>query len=203
MLRFQPKRPRARLDAVPVLTPADRDYIRADYFTLDELCAGREESPGEIRGLIARELLPAPSYVVEGLEFFPADYFVLPDQAGGPERLREHFDERYRAAGGDETGIEEDWRGYIEGIYGVCLEQVLPETIIRKEALVVSLTGLLERPEPDDPSWRARLRREVWELDALEREFAPDYDRSGRFPRPPTRDRLIRAARERYGALLA
>ena len=188
---------------MPTLTPADRAYIRANYFTLEELCAGRDESPDEVRELIARGLLPAPSYALEGLDFFPADYVVLPDQAGGAKRLRTHFAARYRAAGGDEAGIEEDWRGYIEGIYAVCLEHVLPETIIRKESLVVSLTGLLEQPEPGDASWRARLRREVRELDALEREFAPDYDRSGRFPQPPSRDRLIRAARERYGAVLA
>ena len=42
------------------------------------------------------------------------------------------------------------------------------------------------------------MRREVWELDALEREFAPDYDRGGRFGKPPTRDLLIRQAHDRY-----
>jgi hypothetical protein len=40
---------------------------------------------------------------------------------------------------------------------------------------------------------------ELDELDALERAFAPDYDRNlERFGRPPTRDLLIEAARERF-----
>jgi hypothetical protein len=42
------------------------------------------------------------------------------------------------------------------------------------------------------------LRAQVEELDALEREFAPDYDRSDDQERPPTRDLLVDAAQERY-----
>lgn len=53
-------------------------------------------------------------------------------------------------------------------------------------------------PDPANADWRRQLRREVWELDTLERDFAPDYDRNGRFGRPPTRDVLIAGARERY-----
>jgi hypothetical protein len=51
--------------------------------------------------------------------------------------------------------------------------------------------------------WRRQLRREVWELGTLERDFAPDYDRTGRFGRPPTRDMLIAAARERHPEVFA
>jgi DNA-binding transcriptional ArsR family regulator len=43
----------------------------------------------------------------------------------------------------------------------------------------------------------SRLRRDVDELDALERQFSPDYDRQ-RFERPPSRDLLIKTAHERY-----
>jgi hypothetical protein len=185
--------------ANPAFTEADLRYVRANYFTLEELCADRDETPTEVRELVERGTLPAPSYVLDdGTEMFPADYFVLVDLAGGPAGLREEFDRRHRAAGGDPAELDEDWDGYMDGIYGICLRQVVPETMVRKAQLVNSLTALLAEPRADDESWRARLRREVWELDALEREFSPDYDRSERFPTPPSRDRLVEAARERY-----
>jgi len=185
-------------------TYSERDlaYIRANYFMLEELCADRAATPDDVQTLVAQGVLPAPSYVLEdGIGMFPADYFVLADQAGGPERLHRHFAARHRAAGGDPAALEEDWQGYIDGIYGVCLRSVIPETIVRKSELVASLEHLLADPAPANSEWQRRLRREVWELDALERDFAPEYDRSGRFERPPTRDLLIAAAHDRYPEL--
>ena len=183
---------------------ADQIYIRDNYFTLEELCAGRPETLEAVRKLIRERLLPAPAYVLDdGSEMFPADYFVLVDQAGGHQRLRRYFDSRHRRAGGDPAELEEDWHGYLSGVYSVCLRQVSPETMVRKTQLVASLTELLDDPWPESSDWRARLRRQVWELDGLERKFSPDYDRGGRFPEPPSRDRLIAAARERYPDLFA
>jgi hypothetical protein len=188
----------------PGLTSADIAYIRANYFTLDELCVGRRESADEVDELIEQGMLPAPSYVFDDqTAMFPADYFVLVDQAGGIENLRAHFELRHHGAGGAVAELESDWRGYIEGVYGVCLRYVLPETIVRKGELVDSLSQLLAEPQPDDRRWRARVRRAVCELDVLEREFAPDYDRGARFERPPTRDLLISATRKRYAELFA
>jgi hypothetical protein len=184
---------------VQQLSEADVAYVRHNFRSLQQLCAGRAETPAEVRKLIAGGFLPQPSYVLDdGTEMFPPGYLRLADEAGGPQRLREHFAERYRAAGETSEGFEEEWDGYLSGVYGVCLKDPTPETIVRKTALVESLTTLLDEPQPDDPTWRARLRAEVDELDALEREFSPDYDRGDRFDQPPTRDRLIVAARERY-----
>ena len=181
-----------------LLTAADVAYIRANYLTLDELCAGRDEEPADVRRQIAEGLLPRPSYVLEdGSEMFPSDYFRLVDDAGGPAALRAHFADRLRAAGGDD--LASDWQAYLAGIYGVCLRDVTPETIVRKARLVSSLCELLVLARPADPEWRERLRAEVDELDELEREFSPDYDRNAeRFRRKPTRDLVITAARERY-----
>jgi hypothetical protein len=123
----------------------------------------------------------------------PNDYFALVDDAGGIHRLREEFDRRHRAAGGAANDLEEDWQGYLDGLYAVCLRRVTPETIVRKTELVRSIGELLESEAPDE----GELRRQVVELDELEREFSPDYDRR-RFPRPPTRDLLIVAAQERF-----
>jgi Family of unknown function (DUF6058) len=157
------------------------------------------ETPDDVRVLIARGVLPRPSYVLDdGTEMFPADYFLLPDEAGGPEHLRSHFSERYLVAGGPAEELESQWNGYVSGTYGVCLREVVPETIVRKSALVDSLTDVVGAPRPDDEAWRRELRRQVDELDELEREFSPDYDRGDRFDEPPSRDRLIAAARERY-----
>jgi hypothetical protein len=182
---------------------ADLAYIGANYLTLAELCAERAETAEPVQELIEQGLLPRPSYVLDdGKGMFPADYFRLVDAAGGPEALRAHFAARHRAAslaeGANPGELEQDWDAYLNGVYGVCLREVTPENIVHKTVLVASLSQLLVVPSPRSPDWRATLRAQVEELDALEREFAPDYDRSDDQERPPTRDLLVNAARERY-----
>ena len=185
-------------------TAADLSYLRANYLTLEQVCAQRPDSPEQIRALIAKGRLPKPSYVLDdGTELFPADYFRFVDEAGGPAGLRARFAERLEAAGGVDD-LDLHWKSYMEGIYGVCLRDVTPETIARKAKLVSSISELLMLARPAEADWRERLRDEVEELDALEREFAPDYDRDeGRFGRKPTRDLLIDAARERHPDVFA
>jgi hypothetical protein len=188
-------------------TEADLAYIRANYLTLEDLCAGRAESPAEIATLIRHRRLPQPSYLLDdGTSMFPADYFRLVDEAGGVDKLREHFAARYREAVSHATGmsdLEQDWEEYLNGTYGICLREVTPEAIVRKAALVASLNELLALPRRRSPQWRRALREQVGELDAIEREFAPDYDRGDAHERPPTRDLLIKAARERYRDVFA
>lgn len=189
-------------------TPADLAYIRADYLTLEELCAERLESPGAVEALIAARRLPRPSYVLEDeTGMFPADYFGLVDEAGGVDSLPEHFAARHRQATRAERvpvdDLEQDWEAYLDGTYGVCLRALTPENIVRKSALVASLSQLLMLPRPRSVEWRRSLREQVDELDALERDFAPDYDRGEAQERPPTRDLLIKAARERYSDVFA
>jgi hypothetical protein len=185
-------------------TPADLDYLHENYLTLEQVCADRPEAPEEIRALIAQGRLPKPSYVLDdGTELYPADYFRFIDEAGGPGALRARFAERLEAAGAADE-LELHWQAYMDGIYGVCLWDVTPETIARKAKLVSSISELLMLARPAQADWRERLRDEVEELDALERQFTPDYDRDeGRFGRKPTRDLLINAARERYPELFA
>jgi Family of unknown function (DUF6058) len=180
------------------LSAADVAYVRANFVPLAEVAAGRDEN---VPDLVRRGLLPRPTYVLpDGTEMVPHDYLALADEAGGAERLPAEFARRCTALGLD---AGEEWEAYLSGEYGVCLREVTPETIARKTALVSSITGLLDDPRPEDDRWRERLRTDVDALDALEREFSPDYDRSGRFPLPPTRDRLIRAARERFAEVFA
>ena len=182
-----------------MFTSADVAYIRDNFLALEQLCAGRPETPAEVRESIALGVLPRPSYVLDdGSEMFPADYFRFVDEAGGPDRLRETFDERFLGAGGPAEELDRVRAAYMDGIFGICLREVTPETIARKLQLVASLRELLTHPTPDDPAWRETLRDGVDELDSLEREMAPHIDRRDHVERPPTRDFLIRAARGLY-----
>jgi hypothetical protein len=185
------------------LTEADVNYVRANFFTLAELLAGRPERLDEIREAILGGELPRPAYVLaDGTELFPADWLELLDEAGGLERMRACFETRYLAAGGDPGELASEWEAYQSGEYAVCLRHVTPENMLRKDRLAASLTELLDEPQPTSSEWCARLRRDVWAFDALVREFRPDYDRSGRFPVPPSRDRLVGQARRRFPDVL-
>jgi Family of unknown function (DUF6058) len=178
------------------MTAADVAYVEANYVSLDAACAGRAETPDEVRALSAVGKLPQPSYVLpDGTEMVPADYFVLAD--GG----REAFEREYLAAGGSPAEVEAEWDGYLSGAYGVCLKEQTAASIVRKEALVKAVSGLLASPDPGDQGWRVRLRTAVDELDELERPFAPDYDRA-RWG-PSSRDRCITAPRERFPDVFA
>jgi hypothetical protein len=191
----------------PVVAEADVAYVREGFVELDELSARHGRDPAAMRAAIAEGTLPAPSYALaDGTEMVPEDYFDLADDAGGLERIRVVFLERYRTAAARETATlasaEAEWEDYLSGLYGVCLKRVTPETIVRKSALVLELDGLLAEPQPAEPEWASAVRERVDELDALERPFAPTYDRL-RFGGPSSRDRLVTATRERYPELFA
>jgi Family of unknown function (DUF6058) len=173
------------------MTEADVAYVYANYLSLEQASVGRPESPEDVRRLMAENKLPKPSYVLpDGTEMVPADYFLLAD-AG-----LEEFTRRFLGAGGDPAAVDEEWQGYLSGAYGVCLKEQTAENIARKEQLVALIEGLLDSPQPEDAGWRGQLRTSVDELDALERPFAPDYDRA-RWG-PSSRDRCITGSRERF-----
>ena len=191
-----------------MLTREDVDYITAAFVPLDDLARDRGFEPDDVLAAIRARRLPEPPYVLDdGTAMVPPDYFALAEEAGGVERLRDLFVARYAAAAAAEAAPLDspdlEWESYLSGDYGVCLRKVTPETIVRKSALVAYLEGYLAEPRPEDLEWRDNLRAAVDELDALEREFAPDYDRSDVHDRPPTRDLLIDAARMRYPDVFA
>jgi hypothetical protein len=193
---------------VSKFTVADVDYIRANFLTLEELCGNRPESPAHVEALINARCLPRPSYVLDdGTAMFPDDYFRLLDEAVGVEALREHFAARHRAATERQSSpadeLERDWEAYLDGTYGICLRAVTPEAIVRKTALVLSVCELRMLPRSRKMEWRRALREQVDALDALEREFTPDYDRADEHDRPPTRDLLVNVAHERYPDVFA
>jgi Family of unknown function (DUF6058) len=186
-------------------TEADLDYLRREFRTLEQICAGRAETPDEVRRLIVERRLPQPPYVLDdGTELVPPDYFALSDAGGGLDGIRDEFERRYRA-GLERYGVpfdhdlfERRWEGYLDGTPAICMRDVTPETVIRKRLLIDEIERLTAEPRPDDDHWRSSLRNAVDELDAVEKPFAPDYDRA-RFV--PTRDTYVRDVREAYPAL--
>jgi hypothetical protein len=178
------------------------EYVRANFCTLDELCADTGYSPSEIREAIDCELLPKASCALpDGTEMYPPDYLLFVDEAGGPEQVYAYFVERYRAArefqAGQTDALDEVWRGYLDGAYGLCLRSVTPEAIVRRDTLVSRICELLILSRPGDADWRDSLRTAVEELDALGREFSPLWDRV-RFGRLTTRDLVVYAAIEHF-----
>jgi hypothetical protein len=163
-----------------VLSDADRAYVREQFVPLSEVCEAAGRDVDEVRAEIASRRRAAPPY--PGLEYVPADYLELPDA----DEFRRTFD-------GPDADAELE--SYLDGTYFVCVKEATVANIRRKEELVTLVRGLLDKPG-------AELRAAVDELDALERPFSPDYDRT-RFGKPPTRDELIAAPRERFPDLWA
>ena len=67
---------------LPSLSLADKIYIERNFYALEALCLGRPRPAEEYRSQIRDRLLPLPTYVVEGIEMYPADFFVFPDSVG-------------------------------------------------------------------------------------------------------------------------
>jgi len=185
------------------LTARDIAYIRASFVPLEDLCRARGTDADAALALIAARQLPQPSYrLPDGTEMVPTDYFAVVDDAGGHDRLRDHFRDRYLAARGRAAELDDDWQAYLDGLYGVCLNSVTPENIVRKSKLVGAIELLLADAKPTDARWLEELRAAVDGLDQLERQFSPDFDRGPRFPRLPSRDRLIAESRRRFPAIV-
>ncbi|MEY2603818.1 MAG: hypothetical protein QOH31_1602 [Verrucomicrobiota bacterium] len=188
---------------LPVLANEDRTYIQDNFYTLEELCLGRTGTPAEYRSEIREGLLPRPAYVVDGIEMYPADFFLFPDSVGSlGARMKEEFSARYvRAAKvyGDspsEDRIASEYTSYLSGEYAVCLRFLSPETIFLKEFAIAKIQELLATPNPSDADWSAALRNWVTRLDGIEREFAPCD--TARFGSLPSRVRYIKNVREKF-----
>ena len=191
---------------LPVLANEDRTYIQDNFYTLEELCLGRTGTPAEYMSEIREGLLPRPAYVVDGIEMYPADFFLFPDSVGSlGARMKEEFSARYvRAAKvyGDspsEDRIASEYTSYLSGEYAVCLRFLSPETIFLKEFAIAKIQELLATPNPSDADWSAALRNWVSRLDGMEREFAPCD--TARFGSLPSRVRYIKNVRERRSSV--
>jgi hypothetical protein len=188
---------------LPQLTLADKIYIERNFYKLEELCLGRLRSAAEYRSQIRDRLLPLPTYVVDGIDMYPADFFVFPDSVGAVgAQMKDEFFARYRTSAESyndrvsEERVAAEYAGYLSGEYAVCLRWVTPETIFLKEFVMVRIGELLADPNPADATWSAALRTWVNRLDSMEREFAPCD--TARFGSLPSRVRCIDQVREKF-----
>jgi hypothetical protein len=198
MTRIVPHRPH------PLLTGDDLEYVRTSYVALGELARREQVDPDQLVGWIEAGRLPRPAYLLpDGTSMFPPDLLVLVRSAGSVDALPTHFARRTelvaRMLGVGAHTREADWEDYLSGEYGICLRQVIPETLVLKEALVERIDRALAEPRPNDLRWRRALAFEIDGLDALVRPFAR-VDRV-RFGRPTSRERLIEAPRRRWAWL--
>jgi hypothetical protein len=109
------------------LAHTDIDYIRSNYSTVEQVCAGRPETPEQLRALMSVGILPAPAYVLaDGTEMLPAGYRLLVD------RLYARFERRFLSAGGAHAALEDAWRGYLSGGAALCLRHVVREPPLRR-----------------------------------------------------------------------
>jgi hypothetical protein len=174
------------------MTAADDEYARKWYVSIEELAQHAGVEASELRRLILANRLPLPSYILnDGTQMIARDLLELPRRAGGYDELPEWFAQHFKSS----TDAIREWDGYLRGHY-VCLRNVLPETIQRKEELVKAIKVATEEPRPNDEAWLEALHRLVDELDSLEPPFAP-YDRL-RFGGSVSRDTCIDAVRERF-----
>jgi Family of unknown function (DUF6058) len=188
---------------LPPLSPADKIYIRSNFHTLEELCLSRPNKPADYRSQIRAALLPLPTYAVDGIEMYPADFFVFPDSVGClGDQLKKQFFARYQRMAESygqqipEGQIGEEFASYLSGEYGVCLRWVTPETIFLKGLAMGKIDELLSEPNAGHTEWSAALRSWINRLDAMEREFAPCD--TARFGSLPSRVRYIDNVMAKY-----
>lgn len=174
------------------MTAMDDAYASEWYIALETLADGAGVRASELRRLMLANRLPLPSYITsDGTQMVARDLLELPRRAGGYDQLPDWFARQF----GSSRDAIRQWDGYLSGQY-VCLRDVLPETMQRKDELVDAITAAIAQPEPANPDWLESLHHLVDELDALEPPFT-DYDRL-RFGGPVSRDTCIDAVRARF-----
>src|SRR5207247_6771387 len=173
-------------------TREDDAYASEGYVELEALAEMAAIPASELRRLMLANRLPLPSYIrSDGAQMVARDLLELPRRAGGYEQLPEWFGQQFESG---RDAIRE-WDGYLRGHY-VCLRDVLPETMQRKDQLVKAITATIAKPEPQNDDWLESLHRLVDELDNLEPPFTA-FDRL-RFGGPISRNTCIDAVRARF-----
>jgi Family of unknown function (DUF6058) len=174
------------------MTSDDDAYVTSWYARLEDVAAAAGYDADEIRRLMLANRLPLPSYIrSDGAQMVARDLLDLVAEAGSVDRLIEWFAARFDSPA---KAIGE-WDAYLSGQY-VCLREVRPETMRRKDELIDAIGDELTAPRPQSAQWLERLHALVDELDEIEPPFAP-YDRL-RFGGPVSRDRLIDDVRRHY-----
>src|SRR5213079_162026 len=155
-----------------LMTAEDDAYASEWYVELEALAEMAAIPASELRRLMLANRLPLPSYIrSDDAQMVARDLLELPRRAGGYEQLPEWFARQFKSG---RDAIRE-WDGYLRGHF-VCLRDVLPETMQRKDELVKAITAAVSNPEPQNDEWLELLHCLVDELDQLEPPFTR-YDR--------------------------
>ena len=174
------------------MTPDDDAYVSEWYVQVEAMAERSGVAADEIRRLMLANRLPLPSYIrSDGAQMVAHDLLALLHEVDGAADLPRWFAAQWDAP----AEAVEEWESYLSGQY-VCLRDVTPENMRRKNELVKAISAALETADRDSAEWRQELHALVDELDALEPPFAP-YDRL-RFGGPVSRDRLISDVRQQY-----
>ena len=173
------------VNGVHPMTAEDDEYVSSWYVSLEELANSRALEVDELRRLMLANRLPLPSYIrSDGAQMVAKDLLDLADAAGGTEHLPEWSARQWPSA----VEAVREWDDYLSGRY-VCLRDVTPANMRRKNELCAAIVAELDHPAPDNDAWLERIHALVDDLDTIEPPFAP-YDRV-RFGGPVSRDRLI------------
>src|SRR6059058_5499396 len=122
-----------------LMTAEDDAYASEWYVELEALAETAGIPASELRRLMLANRLPLPSYIrSDGTQMVARDLLELPRRAGGYDQLPEWFGQQF----GSGSDAVREWDGYLRGHY-VCLRQVLPETIQRKEELVKEIRAAM------------------------------------------------------------
>jgi Family of unknown function (DUF6058) len=180
------------VNGIHPMTPEDDSYVTEWYVPLEALAERAGIDASELRRLMLADRLPLPSYIrSDGTQMVARDLLELPRRAGGYEKLPEWFGHQF----GSGRDAVREWDGYLRGHY-VCLRDVLPETIQRKDELVKTISAAVAKSESQNDDWLESLHCLVDELDELEPPVT-GYDRL-RFGGPISRDTCIDAVRARF-----
>jgi hypothetical protein len=171
------------------MTAEDDEYVSEWYVPVEDVAREEGMAIDELARLMLGGALPLPSYIrSDGTFMVGRDLLALPTAVGGVDRLPEWFAAQFN----DAPSAVSAWVGYVNG-HWVCLREVTPEGMKRKDELVAAIKSCLETQDRTD-AWRVRLTTLVDELDALEPPFAP-YDRL-RNGGPVSRDLFVTAVRK-------
>jgi Family of unknown function (DUF6058) len=187
-------------------------YLDNHLLEESRLLAATSFNAATLHALQARRMVPQPAYrlrlAVQCESFFGPHaeetalrYYAIGMPAwidavrhlDGEEAAFDLFARRHAArlreldpaAGAD---LAAEWRGFLDGTYGLCTKTGLPEEIAAKEWAAAQVTRLVAGKRPD----RAALAAAVDLLDAASSPFAP-HERAR-----SSRHRLVDAVRERF-----
>src|SRR5438874_108515 len=123
---------------------ADDDaYVSSWYAPLEDVASAERVDADELRRRMLAGRLPLPSYIRgDGAQMVPRALLELARAAGGLDRLRDWFAVQWETP----ADAVREWDEYVSGQY-VCLRDVTPTAMRRKNELVAGISSALARPD--------------------------------------------------------